>query len=243
MKNRYIAGTFLLILVMVAASCRQNKVKGTGTIETQSRDVTAFSAIKIEAPVDVKIKFVAGTTPGIQFKGYPNVLKEIKTEVESGVLRIYNDDLIHFRNNEEIAAEITVPTLNALTISGVSDVDMQGKLVTGGFDIVVVGAGDIIIESINADALNVTLSGAGNLQVKGGEVNKVNYEVTGAGEIASFPLQCKEATVTVTGMGDVDISVADKLDASVTGAGDINYKGHPSLNTRITGAGSVNEEK
>jgi hypothetical protein len=244
MKARYITMIpVLLLLMVIVSSCRENRIEGKGTVETQNRNITSFSGIEIAAPVTVKIKIVEGSTPGIQLKGYPNVLKEIKTDIENGKLHIHTNNLVHFINNEEIIAEITAPTLNTLIISGASDVDIEGKLVTNIFELVVSGAGDIKMQSINSGVLNATLSGAGNLQINGGEVNSLNYTVTGAGEISSFPLLSKEATVSVTGMGDVDISVADKLDATVTGAGDINYKGHPSLSTHITGAGSINEEK
>jgi len=242
MKMKLSAGILLLICTLaILSSCRQNRVKGKGNIETVSRNVPAFQGIKIQAPVNVNIKIVPGATPSISLKGYPNILEEIQTEVEGNTLRIYNDDLVHFSVNEDIIAEITVPTLNALAISGAADVDMLGMLNTTTFDLTVSGAGDVKMEGINAETFNAELSGAGNLEVRGGTVANAKYAVNGAGEIDAFPLQTRQASVSVAGMGDVDVSVSEKLDASVAGAGDINYKGQPQLTTSVAGAGSVQQ--
>ncbi len=242
MKPLYILALFLLPALM-CTSCKQNRIEGQGKIETLDRTTGSFSGLKIEVPLTANIKIQEGALPRIQLKSYPNILEEIKTEVDNGVLRIYKDDLVHFGHKDEVTAEITVPTLNSLRISGAADVNMTGQLHTPKFNLVVSGAGDVKLDYLKADVFNATLSGAGDLEVNGGEVNRVVYAVTGAGEITSFPLQCSEAKVSVTGMGDVELSVTDKLDATVTGAGDINYKGHPQLSTNITGAGSVQEDK
>lgn len=232
-----------LLLATFVLSCKQNRVSGTGTIETISREVGSFEGIDIEAPIDAHITITEGAAPSIHLKGHGNVLQEIKTEVENGVLRIYKDDLIHFSNNEDIIAEITVPSINSLDLSGAADAELRGMLNTSSFKLSVSGAGDVKMDGINAEVFNSKLSGAGNLTINGGNVTKASYSVSGAGEIAAFPLQTKEATVSVTGVGDVELSVSDKLSASVAGAGDITYRGTPQLTTNITGAGSIEQDK
>jgi hypothetical protein len=243
MKNVVTALLFLTAFWCSLSSCKRKKTEGKGEIKTETRGVTSFATIDLSTSVTAVIVVDPAAQPSVTLKGYANILELIKTEVTNGTLKVYTDDLVHFRSDKDVVAEITVPSLQALEISGASDATIKGPLTAEKFNLEVSGAGDVVIENMTANTFEAELTGAGQLEVKGGSVNKLAYDVTGAGDISTFPLQSKTAEVTVTGMGDVELSVSDALDASITGAGDINYKGHPQLTTNITGGGSIEDAK
>lgn len=243
MKNVFTGLVLLSALIFSLSSCKRNRTIGEGEIKTETRNTGSFTSVDLATSLKAIITVDPASQVSVQLKGYQNILKLITTEVVNGKLVIDTDDLIDFDSDKDVIAEITVPSLSALEISGTADAEIKGTVSGDKFNVLVSGAGDVTIDAVTADVFDVKLTGAGELNVNGGSVNKLAYKVTGAGEISSFQLQSKEATVKVSGMGDVELSVSDKLDASITGAGDVNYKGHPQLSTKITGGGSIEEVK
>jgi len=45
--------------------------------------------------------------------------------------------------------------------------------------------------------------------------------------------------VEVSGSGDVQVNVAEKLNAEISGSGSIVYKGSPDVHARVSGSGTV----
>jgi hypothetical protein len=230
----------LVMLVAVCASCKRKVVKGEGNMQTEQRNVSAFNAIDIDMPLKAKIHIVNTTNaPVLQIKAQKNLLDGVKTEVKNGVLRLYTDKLFHFSTDEDMIAEINMPQLLALTISGAGDADIDGNLAGESFELKVTGAGDVEIQNINTNKFTAKLSGAGNVTVKSGLVNQVDMRITGMGDINAYGLQGRAVAAAITGAGDIDITALEALNASITGAGDITYKGKPTVSSSITGPGSV----
>ncbi len=244
MKNfvYYLLG--LVILVAVCTSCKRKIVRGKGDVQTDSRVTQPFNAIDIDMPLQANIHVVSSTeSPSLQIKAQGNLLKDIKTEVKNGVLRLYTDKFFHFSTDEDIIAEISVPRLRAVAISGAGEANINGIIVGETFDLDVTGAGDVDIEGINTNKFVAKVSGAGDVTVKSGTVNQVDIRITGMGDVKAYGLQAKSATAAVTGAGDIKITALETLNASITGAGDISYRGKPTVSSSITGPGSVEPAK
>ncbi len=76
----------------------------------------------ISLPIKTDITVPNGVQPGIQLSGYENVIKHIKTEVKNNVLYVTVDlgDMWDM-NCDDVTAQITVPAINALTLTGAPD--------------------------------------------------------------------------------------------------------------------------
>lgn len=240
MKNNIYYLLWIIMLVAVCASCKRKVVRGEGAVQTVERNVTEFYAVDIDMPLKAQIHIASNTgAPVLLIKAQKNLQNEVKTEVKNGVLRLYTEKLFHFRSDKDIIAEINIPQLRALTITGAGDADIDGNLTGENFELKVTGAGDVNIQNINTNRFVAKLSGAGDVSVKSGKVNEADLRITGLGDIKAYGLQAHSTAASVTGAGDIQITTLGNLNASITGAGDIKYKGKPNVSTSITGPGSV----
>jgi hypothetical protein len=91
-------------------------VKGSGTLKTETRDVSGFDEIKASNAVNVEIS--VGSDFGVTVEADDNLLQYIKTETSGDTLKIYNEGSISTKS--KITVKISMPEINALDVSGAS---------------------------------------------------------------------------------------------------------------------------
>jgi hypothetical protein len=100
------------------------------------------------------------------------------------------------------------------------------------------GAGRLVIESLNAQDLEIEQTGAGLIEIAG-QVQKQRVRLSGVGRYSASRLKSERTQVRVSGSSYARVNVSATLEAIVTGVGCVEYDGNPQIRTRITGAGSV----
>ena len=232
----------IIVAITCCTSCRLNTLKGSGNKTTANPTVASFNAVDINIPLKLDITVQAGSQPGVQLSGYENVIKHIKTKVENNTLIITTDlDDTWTIDGDGITAQITLPAIIGLSLTGSPDADVHGNITGSTFDIDVSGASKITIDNINVDSFSMQVSGAGDLWVKGGAVKYAEYEISGAGDVKAFPLQSAETVASISGAGTGEVTALQKLTANISGAGTVKYKGHPSVTQDVSGAGAVKD--
>ncbi len=232
----------VLSLALSVTSCRINTLKGEGNKTTTSPSVASFTSVEIEVPLKASITVQAGAQASVQLSGYENILKHIRATVKDNVLLLTTDlSETWILDGDSITAQITVPSLAALTLTGAPDADIHGNIAGPAFDLDISGAADVVIDNITVDTFASDVSGAANIIVKGGSVKKASYEVSGAGKIKAFGLQSVETEASISGAGTSEVNATTTLSASISGAGTIKYKGHPSISQDISGVGSITD--
>ncbi len=216
MKGAYI---FLLAAFTVAcASCEKDTVTGNGSIQTQERDVSAFTKVATEGSTVIHI--IQGTDFEVKAKGYANLLPYLKTVVNSGTLSVHYEDTRNVRNdNSEVF--ITMPVLTGLSSQGSGNIYVDGTFNDNSdFDAAISGSADITVEKGAADRFILQSSGSGNFK--------------------SFGFTATTADITIAGSGDAEIGIAQQLKAKIRGSGNIYYKGDPvAVEIDISGSGKV----
>ncbi|HXS37363.1 MAG TPA: head GIN domain-containing protein [Flavipsychrobacter sp.] len=236
----------LLILIfplsiILFTSCRQVSVRGHGKEGTDLRNLTQFTSIEIDAPVDATIDIQAGAQNSIELSGYQNLINYIKTEIKGGVLHIYTTDDIYFSTNTNVQAHVITNSLNSISISGASDAIVHGNATGSEFNVEVSGAAKVVLDTVNVQKFSSDVSGVAKIDIKAGKAQTAEYEVSGDGNINAFNLQCDDVTADISGTGKVEVNAQQKLTTEISGAGAVRYKGHPSLNSQTSGAGSVSD--
>lgn len=213
-----------------------------GKMVTEQRQLSEFTSIDISAPVDATITVRPGAAPSVSIKGYSDVLKKIKAEVEGNMLHIYSESKHwRFHSGESTKVEIVVGSLSALDVSGAADVDILGNITGPEFNLAVSGAGDLKIDEINTDKLSIDAAGAADVSIKKGSVRQAEYDFSGAGDLKAFDLVTTETRASVSGAGDVKVNVSQTLNASISGVGSIRYKGHPAITKSVSGIGEISD--
>ena len=150
-----------------------------------------------------------------------NVEKYLKVNKKGSTLEIGLDwTLATIRTTLE--AEITMPELSGLELSGGCDVSASGFESTKDFDLDVSGGCDLTLTGSAGDA---TIEASG-----GGEADLSGFSVV-------------NANVKASGGSDVTVNASGRLDADASGGAEIYYLGSPTLG-RIeeSGGGDVHRK-
>lgn len=218
----------------------KNKIKGNGSVVSQTRTTSDYEGIKISGSFDVNL--VAGKEGKIILKGEENLLASIKVEVENNVLKIYVEKSINIRPSLGKKIEVTVPfeKISELTLSGSGNIKSIDTIKNDSFSAKLSGSGNFDL-GIDSNNLELNLSGSGNVQLKG-TANNFTTKLSGSGDIDAGNLKSKNVDVNVSGSGNSRINCNESLTARVSGSGDIKYTGNPEKrDVKVSGSGNISK--
>jgi putative autotransporter adhesin-like protein len=221
------AADWILLLAFPLASCIfvvgddewdghflwSDALRGSGVRAEEERQVGEFRAIELGTSGTLLVK--VGEATSVHVSGDDNLLREVETRVENGVLSIDLDRSCSFRCDLELV--IGTPSLERLTIEG---------------------SGDVKIEGLAADELKLAIEGSGTLGAEG-TVRSLRGSIQGSGHLGLAELEADQAELSIEGSGSMDVRVGLVLRYSIEGSGDIRYAGDPELRGKIEGSGSV----
>jgi hypothetical protein len=188
---------------------------GSGIPATQARGVAAFDSVELAGSNNVLIR--VGAKQSVVVRADDNLLDRATTEVHSGKLVIANTRG-NFTTTTPISVAVDVPTLNELTLTG---------------------SGNIIVNGIETESLEVALPGSGTL-TGSGTAKRLVVTVGGSGTVQFTRLVANKVRAVVSGSGSIFVTATKSLDASVSGDGAILYVGHPQDVTKsVTGTGAI----
>ncbi|HZY36786.1 MAG TPA: head GIN domain-containing protein [Mucilaginibacter sp.] len=238
---------FILPAAMMVAfagftSAATHSANARSTSEIVDRHLSGFHAIDVAGSYDVYI--TQGTTESVKVEAPSDMMSHIKTDVDNGVLRIYNkNDHFHWGDlwghHQKIRVYVVAKDLNAISVSGSGDASFRDGIRANSLKLNVSGSGDMT-GRVEAKTLESDISGSGDMKLSGHADNST-VSVVGSGDFTARSLTTMSTTVQVSGSGDAQIYASDKLDASVVGSGDVSYSGHPkSVHKSKSGSGDIN---
>ena len=190
------------------------KIKGSGNIISENRELTNFSSINLIGGIDVNIKF--SDKYNCTVVSDENLIPYIKTEVVNNNLQISINK--NYSSIEGIEVNVNAPEYDEVSISG---------------------SGDINILDFKNNNLSLNISGSGNI-IGNGEVETLVVKINGSGNLMSKEIKSKSATITINGSGDAKIWASDSISAQINGSGDIEYSGNPiNVKSKINGSGDI----
>src|SRR3984885_12213835 len=136
----------------------------------EDRHLSGFNALALAGSFDVYI--TQGSTESVKVEAPDNIIDHIITEVDNGVLKIYNkndngfhlDDL--FGNHKKIAVYVTAKDLNSIGVSGSGDVFFKEGIHTTSLKLRVSGSGDLY-GKVDVKNLESGISGSGDVKLSG----------------------------------------------------------------------------
>jgi Putative auto-transporter adhesin, head GIN domain len=213
--------------------------RGSGNVISQTREVNGFSSISIDYPAHVLIS--QGNTESLKIEAEDNVLPGLKTEVKNHDLRIYykSDNGKYVNATKLPTITIMVKDLSAVDFSSAGDLTID-DLKSDSLNLSLSGAGNIQVNNITTNALSVNVSGAGGTSATG-TADNLNLNISGFGDFKGKELKSNTATINLSGAGSATVRVDDKLRAQISGAGSISYYGSPAVTKQVSGVGSVHQ--
>ncbi len=221
------------------AGCHVN-AQELGPNVSKNYQIGNFQKIEVAGPYDVEVR--TGANPSVSARGSEKLLERTVVEVDGDKLVIRperNHSFFNFGWGHHGKANftVTVPQLNAATIAGSGDVQVD-KVQGDNFEGTVAGSGGIVVANMDVQTLKLAIAGSGG--VKGaGKAKSATYDIAGSGGIDGSGIVSEQAKVSIAGSGDVKAHATATADVSIMGSGDVEVKGGAKCNISRAGSGNV----
>lgn len=236
--RRLLLGTALLGLLAGGAQAA-DRIVGSGTAATQSRQVGAFQGIHLKGAIDLQVR--QSTRDTLEIRADDNLLPLVESAVveRDGIptLELSVRKGVNYSTRHKIVATVEVATLKALAVTGAGDAVADG-IKTAELRTSISGAGDIKLNQLDAGALAVAVSGSGDVAATG-RAGSLSIAISGSGDVVTRELQADNVTVKIAGSGDAKVHARKSLAVSIAGSGDVAYSGEATPAVSVAGSGSV----
>jgi len=233
---------FLLTLAtgFIAASAQGKLIND---LNAESRKLSgSFHAVEVSSSFDLYL--TQGNDEAIAVSASDKKdISHIVTEVDNGVLqiKIQNTDKIiwHWRDRK-FKAYVSFKNIDKLSVSGASNVYVQGTISGSALAVHMSGASDLKGD-LKLEQLSIDLSGASDALISG-TANNVTIRASGASDVKAYDLVEENCTAHASGASDIKITVNKELNVHASGASDIHYKGTAVIkDMHSSGASSVSK--
>lgn len=208
----------LIVLVALIAGCSPANV-----IE---KDYTGFDKVAVGNAFTVDIS--QGDSFSVVLNVGDNLVEYLEVGMEGDTLKIglkEGGDIIRGRKS----AEITMPELTNLSLSGSSDGTIGGFKSTQALEVTL--SGDSSLQGdVEAGDASFNVSGASQATLSGSGHN-VTVVAGGGSTIDLSKFSTSDANVSAGGDSEVTVNTSGRLDAQADGSSTIYYLGSPTLGT------------
>jgi len=141
-------------------------------------------------------------------------------------LEIYLDSGHHYRDIT-VEADITLPLLEGLSLSGASRAEVSGFMSDHDLAIKLSGASRLSGTIVAADA-DFDISGASRLELDGGGEN-LKVKASGASDVDLGDFVSEDVDISLSGASKGTINLNGTLDVNMSGASELRYYGSPTM--------------
>lgn len=213
----------------------KNRLRGSGVKVEKQRALAAFTRLRIDGPVDVKL--AQGSSDQATLVADDNIEPLVETVVEGDALVVRLKRDAGFITRSAPVVRLTARTLQAIAIHGSGDLQVD-SFKGESLGLTVVGSGDVNLGLAELKDLSVHISGSGDVRLAG-RADQQNWSVSGSGDVDARALSGRAAKVNISGSGDVALGVTEQLDVQLSGSGDLSYAGRPQLRQSVSGSGEI----
>ena len=206
----------LAVLVALLAGCTGGYITGSGNVVTREETFTGFDQLDVSYGFKVDVRQAEDFSVVIHVDD--NVEKYLEVAKKGSTLQIGLKPNVNV-TSRTLQAEITMPELAELELSGGTHCTVTGFESTRALDLDVSGGS------------HATLSGS---------AGDVTIDASGGSEADLSGFSVVDANVEASGGSEVTVNASGRLDADASGASHVYYLGSPTLGKIDTsGASSV----
>jgi hypothetical protein len=195
-------------------------------VVTQEEDISGFDRVALSNAFKVDIR--QGETFSVVVRVDDNLLDHLVVKKRGSTLKIgLMPGLSPTLQNTTQEAEVTMPELTGLHLSGAPHATVSGFKSTNHLDVDVSGASNLRGE-IEAGDGRFDVTGASSVTLRG-SAGDVIVDARGSScvDLADFPVA--DANVKAVGASNVTVNPSGILDADAIGASHVYYVGNPRL--------------
>jgi hypothetical protein len=237
--NKVIVGVLVVVLLAsgLLIGCG-GVLTGSGNVETKEYTFSDFNEVEISSAFEFDIS--QSGSYSINITADDNVFDKIEVTKEGDTLKI---GLRTFTGLGPVTlkAEVTMPELYGLSVSGASHGTVSDFSSTEDLDLTVSGASKVTGDITTGD-VDFNVSGASTVQLEG-SANNIAADVSGASRLNLGGFAVNNADITFSGASNGTVNVSGKLDANLSGASNLKYIGEPTMgDINTSGASTLNKK-
>lgn len=230
-------------------------VTGSGDIITLQMDYEDFE--RIEAGYGFNVEVTRTDTYQVHLVIDEILVEYLNVKRSGGTVYIGLKSGYNYQNQSR-KAEITLPKLSRLELSGESKGIISGFSTTDDIDFELSGASRLEIKELKTGKIELDLSGEsevtgnistneGNFRLSGastlelsGAAPDISVEASGASEVNLENFSAVTAEVELSGGSNAEIVVSKRLDIDLSGGSKLIYSGDPKLGSiDVSGSSSI----
>jgi hypothetical protein len=207
--------------------------------ERVNQHLSGFTSIQVSSGVDIYL--TQGNSESVEIEAKEEVFRHLVAEVDKDKTLIIKLDPTMKRKGlqtKPVKAYVSFRDLNAIQLSGGSDLYGKGKMEFNHLNLSASGGSDARM-SLQANELKARCSGGADLYLDG-YVAYFEGRASGGADIKAKDLESDIAEISVSGGSDAQVKVKRELTASASGGSDITYYGHPEkVNSSKSGGSDI----
>lgn len=205
---------------------------------TRSFDASGFHAVDNAGPFEVTVK--RGDAFAVEAKGAPEDIDRLHADVRDGTLRLWmekDEERKHRRERDVTRIAVTLPMLDAATLSGAGRVDLDS--IEGDAMLRLSGAGHMTVAKVAARSLDLKLEGAGNILAEGGSTGRLRVKLAGAGTLDTRKMSAEGAELRHSGTGNIRVRASGRAEIKASGIGNTHVVGTTDCSIEKSGMGDA----
>ena len=241
-RKSFVFIPLLIASIFILSACQIfpwfSVVRGSGTLTTESRPVNGFKAVQLDGAG--RLVITQGTSESLEIRADDNLIGNLTSEVQGNTLILGYQEGSWRRTilpSQPVVYTLAVTNLTELILNGAGDLEIQ-SLETDSFNLKINGAGNIDIQDLSAGKLSVNLSGTGAVSVNGVAAEQA-ITLDGAGSYQAGDLQTYNTFIEINGLGSGTVWATETVQININGGGSVSYYGSPNVSQQISGLGEV----
>jgi hypothetical protein len=237
--NRKALSSILIAILVIGVVLAAGVIVGfvwfmPGSSKTEMMSFSDFTAL--EAGSAIQVNIVRSDTFSVKITAGERIFDRIRVTQTGETLKIEVTPGIFF-GTFDAKAEITMPMLSSLELSGATKGTVDGFSSTEQFSASLSGASLLEMTNFDLGDVDFELSGASHL-ISSGTGGDLVSEVSGASNLDLTNFHVNDANVILSGASHVTINLDGRLDVQASGLSNLEYIGEPTLGTINTSGGS-----
>jgi hypothetical protein len=230
----------LLIAFTMLVGCTQIPITGSGNVVTQEEPITGFDKVNISYSFEANIS--QGESFSVVIRVDDNLVEHLQVVKQGSTLKIGLDPNRDYSIiNATMEAEVTMPELVGLDLSGSSDVNVSGFESTKSL-LVDLSGNSALLGDIQAGDTRFDISGNSSVTLSG-SAGDLTIDASGNSEVDLSDFPVSDANVDAGGASVVTVNLSGSLNADASGKSNIYYLGDPTLGTIDTSGSSTIQPK
>lgn len=210
-------------------------LQGSGNVVSEQMALADFTTVEAQNAFELQI--TQSDSFAVTVRADDNIMDLVDVSKEGDTLKLRLERGVSLRN-ATLEAEITMPDLEGLDLSGASRASVSGFRSSGQLDIGLSGASSLDGD-LEAGDVDINASGASRV-VLDGSATGLTIEGSGASSLDLADFTVETAEVRLSGASDATVRAQERIDpVDVSGASKLRYLGDPSLGDVTTSGAST----